>query len=89
MNIVLKIYLKCFLQYFVVPNTLVKNKSGTSKADSAHVKFLGDWCLKVVPRVFLLLDQLPYSRFKNPLCPNGSWRENSWMHIFPKGIGDL
>ena len=35
-------------------------------------------------QVFLLLGWLPYQSLKGPVCPNISWRENCWIHTFPK-----
>ena len=39
-------------------------------------------------RAFLLLDQLPYQgqRVQSVLLFTYSWRETSWVHIFPEGI---
>ena len=39
-------------------------------------------------RVFLLLDRLPYQnlRAQNVLLIAHRWRENNWMHTFPKTI---
>ena len=42
-------------------------------------------------RVFLLLDQLPHQgwRTQSALLFTHSWRENNWIHTFPKGISAM
>ena len=42
-------------------------------------------------RVFLLLDSLPHQgwRTKSALLFTHSWKENNWIHTFPKGISAM
>ena len=42
-------------------------------------------------KVFILLDWFPYQgqRAQSALLFTHSWRENSWMHTFPRGVSAI